>query len=192
MFKNLKLYLIGVVILFLAGTVITVNLQAKKIKRIEADNFRLESNQYQLMADARTQTNLFLKEKEINGILHQERDSLANSLQIKPKQVLKIVYETQTIHDTILKPVQVFIQGQNFWKIKDQDKCFTWQADAFLKNDSLEINRTLFDYHNKVTDVYYRKRPHKFLCFHFGKYQNFNQKSSECGNTVTNIFNFIK
>jgi uncharacterized protein YneF (UPF0154 family) len=84
--KNLKLYLIGAAILFLAGIIVTVNLQAKKIKRIEADNFRLENNQYQLMANACTQTNLFLREKEINGILHRERDSLANSLQIKPKR----------------------------------------------------------------------------------------------------------
>lgn len=190
--NKIKIGLIVGAILIIAGTFVTVNIQAKKIRWLNSEKNRLTINNYQLMAEKRQETNLFLREKELTGKLSTERDSIAKALQIKPKQITQIKYQVEIVRDTIDRPVPVFIQGQNFWKIKDVDKCFTWEADAFLQSDSLNIKRTLFDYHNKMTEVYYRKRPHKFLFIRYGKFQNLKKISQDCGEIEIKSFNFVK
>lgn len=192
MFKNIKYYLIGITVLFLVAAVVTVNIQSKKINRLQTDNFRLEGNQFALLEDTKAQTTLFLKQKEITGQLLKERDSLAKALKIPPKQVEKISYNTITVHDSIDKPVLVFIAGQNFWKIKDKDKCFTWEADAFLLNDSLSVKRTDFSYQNKTTEIYYRKRPYHIWFIKYGKWIYKQKIDATCGNSTIKVFNFTK
>jgi hypothetical protein len=113
-------------------------------------------------------------------------------LKIKPKQVEKIVYVDVFTHDTIKVPVPAEITGPDRWKITDTGKCFKWSANAFKQGDSLKIQRTLFEYNNRTTEVYYRKRPHKFLFIHYGKWQYISEISSECGQPVQKTFNFIK
>jgi len=188
--KNLWIYLV-VACLFLL-LVLTINIQRTKIGKLESDNTRLEYNQTELTKENNELTVLTLRKDEVIGRYARERDSLAEALKIKPKQVIQIKYQTITEHDTVPVPVPVFISGQNFWKIKDTGKCFVWQADAFLKSDSLEVTRTGFDYNNKVTHTYYKKRPHKFLFIRFGKWEYFNDITPECGEARTEVINFIK
>ena len=192
MFKNIKLYLLGLAVLFLAGVIVTVNLQAKKIKRIEADNFRLESNQVELISNADKQTNLILKQNEVTGRLERERDSFAKSLKIKPKTIDKLVYITNTIRDTIRVNVETIITGPDMWKITDQGACFKWAANAFKQGDSLKVQRTSFEYNNKITEVFFRKKLKKFLFFKVGRWHNFYQVEAECGESTVKTFQFIK
>jgi hypothetical protein len=192
MFKNIRYYLLGAVILFLIAAVVTVNLQAKKIKRIEADNFRLEGNQFALMSDARQQTNLYLNEKEVTGRMKKERDSLAKSLNIKPRQLQKIIYIDNSTHDTVKVPVPVTITGKNEWLLQDSGQCFKYASKLILKGDSLKGERQLFEYNNQTTQVFYKQRPHKFLFFRFGKWVYKSKIESECGETIIKTFNFTK
>jgi len=188
--SKIKLIGIGIVVLFLASAVITTNVLRKQNIKLKADNYRLVKNQNQVMNENISIKNLRLKEIEINDRLRLERDSIAEALKIKPKQVERIIYITTTEIDTVVKNVPVYVVGQNFWKIKDSGKCFRWEADAFLLDDSLNVNRTLFDYHNKTTQTFYRERPKKFLFIRYGKWQYKQQIDSECGESKLNSFEF--
>jgi len=190
--KNIKLIGIGIAVLFLASAIVTVKIQAKKIKAQKEEIDRVQLNNMQLMGENRQKTTLVLKERELTGKVLAERDSLAKALRIKPKQIEKIITNTLIDHDTIPVPVPVYISRQNFWKIKDSGSCFKWQADAFLLNDSLSVNRTLFFYSNKTTDVYFKERPRKFLFIRFGKWQYKQKIDSECGGISTKEITFLR
>jgi len=192
MIKKVKTGLIIFAVLFLAGTVITVNIQTKKIKRLKLENTRLDNNNYQLMSDNRKQTNLVLKEKEVTGKLKRERDSLAKSLQIKPKNITEIKYQTITIRDTVKVPVPVAITGKNEWLLRDSTKCLKYVAKLVLKGDSLIAERQLLEDNNRITETFYRVRPHKFLFIKFGKWVYKQKIDSECGETTIKTFTFIK
>jgi len=190
--KNIKLILIGIAVLFFATAIVTVNIQAKKIKERDKEIARIQLNNIQLMAENKQKTTLVLKERELTGKVLAERDSLAERLKIRPKEILKVITETIIQTDTVIKKVPVYIAEQNFWKIKDAGPCFKWQADAFLKDDSLSVNRTLFSYSNKTTDVYFKERPRKFLFIRYGKWQYKQKIDSECGGISTREIQFIK
>ena len=187
---KIKLIATIVVTIFLASAVITVNILRKKNIELKADNTRLHQNQSLLMSDNIVIKNLRLKEIEISDQLRHERDSIAEALKIKPKQVEKIIYITTTQTDTVVKNVPIYVTGQDTWKIKDSGKCFVWQADVFLTNDSLNVNRTLFSYHNKIVHTFYRERPHKFWFIHWGKWQNIQKIDAKCGGVELNSFEF--
>ena len=190
--KNIKLILTGIAVLFLAAVVVTVKIQAKKIKAQKEEIARVQLNNMQLMGENRQKTTLVLRKDEINGKLKVTIDSLSKVLRIKPKQIERIITNTVIQKDTVIKKVPVYISGQNFWKIKDSGPCFKWQADAFILDDSLSVNRTLFFYNNKTTEVYFKERPFRFLFIKYGKWQ-FKQKiDSECGGISTKEIQFIK
>jgi hypothetical protein len=191
MFKNIRYYLLGAVILFLIAAVVTVNLQAKKIKRIEADNFRLEGNQFALMSDARQQTNLYLNEKEVTGRMKKERDSLAKSLNIKPRQLQKIIYIDNSTHDTIKVPVLTTFVSKN-WAIKDSTRCLKLRYNAKLEGDSLKTTRELLEYDNQITQTFYKQRPHKLFFIKFGRWKYLQKISSDCGDTEIKTITFTK
>lgn len=190
--SKIKTYLIIAAFLFLAAAVITVNVQAKKLIKLRADNFRLEGNQFSLMSDARQQTNLYLKEHEVTGRLKRSRDSLAAALKVKPKQIEKIVYIDNSTHDTIPKEVPVYMTGTGGWKITDGNDCFKWSANAFLRGDSLKVERILFENNNRITQTFYRKRPYRFLFIKYGKWNYLQKISSTCGSSTIETFNFSK
>lgn len=190
--KKIKTYLLIFAVIFCGSSIVLNNIQSKKIIRLEKENARVQANNAQLMGENLQKTTLVLRKDEINGKLKGTIDSLSKALQIKPKQITKIVTETITQIDSIPYPVPVYISGQNFWKIKDAGPCFRWQADAFMLDDSLSINRTLFSYSNKTTDVYFKERPHKFLFLRFGKWQYKQKTDSECGESIVKEIQFIK
>ena len=187
---KIKLIATIVVTIFLASAVITVNILRKKNIELKADNTRLHQNQSLLMSDNIVIKNLRLKEIEISDQLRHERDSIAEALKIKPKQVEKIIYTTITEIDSIPYPVSVSQFANNEWMIADTGKCFVWKGKAILTHDSLNVNRTLFSYHNKTTQTFYRERPHKFWFIHWGKWQNIQKIDAKCGGVELNSFEF--
>lgn len=167
-------------------------LQKKSIERKDKEIARLDFNSSQLLDESKQNTYLYLTQKEVTGKLLRERDSLAAALKVKPKQIEKIIYLTNTVHDTVPVPVFIEKESPNFWKVTDKGDCFIWKADVHLKDDTLQIIRTLFDYQNKTTQTFYRDRPHKFLCIKFGKWRNLQQIEAECGGVVVKTFEFSK
>lgn len=166
---------------------------ADKIKKQKAEITRIEANNIQLLQENIQYANYILRDNEVIGKLRHEKDSIAEALRIKPKQIEKIKYETITVHDSIDRPVPVYIAGKNFWQISDTiNKCTVYKADIFLTDDSLTVKRTDFFNQNKVTNVHFRQRPHRFLFIRWGKWVNLQQTSSECGEIKTVQFEFIK
>ena len=191
MFKKIKYYLIGIAVLFLISTIVIVNIQSQIIKKRNAEIVRIGNNNYQLMADNRNITNLNLVEKEVNGRLKIERDSLAASLKIKPKSIEKIISIDNSTHDTVKVPVSANIIGPDKWRIADKGDCFKWQGNAFKQGDSLKIQRTLFEYSNRTIQVFYKTAPH-FWFIRTGKWQYLQKIESECGQTTLQSFTFLK
>ena len=187
-----RVIIIGVIILLFFGMGVTINIQVQSIKRLRADNIRMNQNIDQLMQDNAQQTILILTEKEVTGKIKRERDSLAKALQIRPKQIEKIVYIDNSTHDTIRINVPAIITGQDTWKIQDSTKCFKWAANAFKQGNELKITRTLFEYDNRITQTFYRKRPYQFLFIKYGKWQNLQKIESDCGENTVKQFTFIK
>jgi hypothetical protein len=192
MLLKFKYYFIAAAVLILLAGVATIKIQADKIKKRNAEIARLAENNEQLMANNAQTTTLYLTEKEVTGRLKTERDSLAAAVKVKPNQITKIVYVDNITHDTIRVEVPVAIVGKSAWKISDSGECFKWAANALLKGDSLSVQRTLFEYNNRITQLFYRKRPHKFLFIRYGPWENFQQVSSECGSTTLKTFNFLR
>jgi hypothetical protein len=188
----MKKYIYGFIAVIIGLLILETRIQSGKISRLKIENSRVQANNVQLFGEKRQQTTLYLKEKELTRELSTQRDSLAKALKIRPKQVEKIVYRDNTIRDTVIKEVPVIISGKNEWKISDKDKCWSWNAIANLNGDSLKVNRTGFDYHNRTTETYYQKRPKKFLFIHYGKKQNYIEIKPECGEVTVKSFVFVK
>jgi hypothetical protein len=186
--KNYALLAFSLFILLLA---LQNYIQKGRIEKRDADIERLKSNVFQLMAEKRTETTLYLKQKEVSGKLSKERDSLAKALKIRPKEIQKIVYIDNTIIDTVKIPVPVQLK-QDFWTLSDKSKCILWEAEVYLEDRDLKVWRTNLEYSNRITETFYRKRPSKFLFFRYGKYVNYQQVDAECGGVQIKEFNFVK
>jgi hypothetical protein len=188
---KLKTYIYAAIAVFFLALLAENRIQSVRIKKQKADIARIEENNLQLMADVNSQMVLNLTQKEVTGKLKAQRDSLAKAFKTRPKEITKIVETKIVVHDTV--KVKVFVQstGKDYWTIKDGDKCWKWEADAYLWDDSLNINRTLFEYSNKTTSVFYRKAPHIWF-IRIGKWKNFENISSECGQSSVKTFNFSK
>ena len=186
-----KQYLIiaGVVAILLL--IVSNKIIIDRYQREKADRIRLENNQAQLLAEKLAQITLNLKQKEFINSLSSENDSLLKALKIKPKTVVKFVERTSIVHDTITKEVPVYVTGYRQWHIKDNGQCWKWEADAYLINDSLNIDRTLFDYHNNQKDIFYQVR-NKILFLRIGKKVTYQRSISDCGGEVVKTINIIK
>ena len=193
MISKVKTYLIIAGVLIVLSLAVTNYLNHKKYLKEKADRIRLENNQAQLLAEKLAQIELNLKQKEFISSLSSENDSLLKALQIKPKTVVKYVERTSVIHDTVTREVPVYVTGYRQWHIKDSGQCWKWEAEAYLIDDSLRIDRTLFDYQNLTTDVFFRKRVFKlwFIEIYSGK-EIVQKTSSECGDVTTKTVNVIK
>jgi hypothetical protein len=190
--KNLKLYFYAFIALFLIGAVVKINVQKKKIEKRDAEIDRITRNNYELMNDRDNQMELVLKEKEVSGKIKIERDSLAVLYAIKPKFITKIVTIDNSTHDTILVPVPAINTGLNTWDITDSGNCFKWAGNALKIGDSLKVERTLFEYNNKTTQTFYKKRPYKFLFIKYGKWDYVQKIDSECGENKIQDITFTK
>ena len=190
--KNIKLILIGIAIFFVAITFVTANILYKNNQKLKKENERLENNNYALFSDNNANYVLWLKEKELTNKLTKDRDSIAKALKVKPKQIEKIVYISTTEKDTVVKEVPVQVIGKNQWSVSDTGKCFIWSGNVTLSDTILNVKRTSFSYQNDLTDVYYKKRPHKFLFIKYGKWKYEVSLTSKCGEPVRKEINFLK
>lgn len=188
---KIKSILIALVVIFVTGLLLKVRIQAGKIDRLETDNTRLDSNIRNLLYENIQITNLVLSQKEVTGKVKRERDSLAKELEVKPKQITKVVTITNTVHDTIKESIPVYITGQDTWQIADSGECWKWAANAFKQGDSLKVERTLFEYNNKTTQTFYKKAPHIWF-IRIGKWRYLQRISSNCGEPKLQSIEFIK
>lgn len=192
MISKIKWYLIGALIVFFFILVTTIKIQHNKIIRMRIENTRLATNQYQLLTENLQITNLNLKKDEVTGRLKRERDSLAAALKIKPKQIDKINYIDNSTHDTVKVPVSVTIMSKTEWMLRDSTKCWKYASKLVLKGDSIIGERQLFEYNNRTTQTFYKKRLHKCWFIRYGRWQYLQKIDSECGDVKFQSFTFLK
>lgn len=189
---KIKLIIAGIVLasLFLNWTFFVQNKKLKDAKNVQIENVK------NLLAENTHQTRLILSYKQAEAITSLKLDSLSKALKIKPRTIIKTVEKEVFVKDTSSKEIPVTPLPDSghikTWKISDQDKCWTWTGIANLKNDSLKVTRTSFDYHNKTTDIYYQERTKRFWLIKFGKKRTFLKSSSECGESYTREIEFQK
>jgi hypothetical protein len=189
--KRVKWILVILAVVIIAGAFVTVNIQAKKIKRQEDKISRLILNMEQLLQETVRQSVLIIAQDEVTGRVKHERDSLAKALKIKPKFIEKIIYQTVTVRDTIKVPVISTIISKDVWNISDKGECFKWAGIAKKQGDSLNVTRTNFEYDNKTVQTFYKKAP--FLWFiRVGKWKYLQEISAKCGDPKTESITFVK
>lgn len=181
-------FTIAVLVAF-AILIIVVGLLFIQNKKLKEQKSVQEENVKELLAEKASHMALILTYSQAEAITSLKLDSLTTALQIKPKTVLKTVEKEVRVTDTIPKEVPVYILGRDKWFISDTDKCWSWSAIATVKGDSLDINRTNFNYHNKTTDIYYWERTKHFWFIKYGKKKTFVKTSSECGESYTREIN---
>lgn len=178
---KLRTVLILVFAVLFSGLLIHDIVISNRNKRLQTNNTRLENNQSALLEREKHYTLLNLTQKEALNASSLKIDSISAILKIKPKTIERIIYKTIIQHDTILKPVEVEKIGVNIWKLKDADKCFTWQGIATLFKDSLSLSRTRFDYQNQVIDAFWKNR--RFWIF--SKWKYYQESLPTCGESFT-------
>ena len=193
MISKVKNYLIIAGVLLFVALSVSNYFNAKGVKRWKAEAIRQGNNVKELTALNKQQIELNYTQKEYVSSLSAENEALLKQLQIKPKEVVKFVERKTVIRDTVVKEVPVYVTGYRQWHVKDSGQCWKWEADAYLWNDSLKIDRTLFDYHNLTTDVFFKKRVFKlwFIELYSGK-KIIQKTSSECGDVMTKTVNVVK
>lgn len=186
--NKLKLYIYLAIAIFVLLLIIYSNAQQKVIQRNRIEIERLKDNIDNLLQENASLTVINLQKDEITGRIKRERDSLAEALKIKPRQVIKYVDRIIYQHDTIVKIVEVKRLSDTSFYLTDKDKCWRWEGIAILENKELEVKRLLFDYHNEVFDLYYFKRKFPVL----GRKIYFHEIQQKCGGNYTREINFVK
>lgn len=155
-----------------------------KLDKARTEIERLKDNQTQLLASRAQDQALILTQRELTGKVLAERDSLAKALKIRPKEVIKfidrIVKETNT--DTV-EVESTFLQNMT-WHLADGDQCWKWEADAQLSGLDLDVDRVLFEYKNKSSEVYWWQR-RKFIGLRIGRKDYYQRVLPECGEILT-------
>jgi len=193
MISKAKTYLIIAGVLFFVALSVSNYFNAKAVKRWKAEAIRQGNNVKELTALNKQQIELNYTQSEYVSSLSAENSNLLKQLQIKPKTVVKFVEREVIIKDTVVKEVPVYVTGKDYWHISDKGKCWKWEADAYLWNDSLKIDRTLFDYQNKTRDIFVKKLKFKFLFIKIYSSKEINQVTiPECGSEIRRIVNVIK
>ena len=190
---KIKMALAVALILLIAVLWVNLSVVNARLKKEREDNARLISNHIQLTGDYRKVTTQVFRLQELNGELRRSVNSLADSLKVKPKYITKVEYRTIIDTDTVNVPVYVNPLSKDTWAVQDTGKCFIWSGKAKLSGQYLSILRIDFKYSNKVTEVFYRRRPKKLLnIIPIGKRINYHSVSSECGDSRVESFEFIK
>jgi len=187
-----NLILIGIAITVLSIASVSFYFLQKKVDKLEMENVRLQNNLNQILNDTTHLSTLRLKKDEVIGKYKAERDSALKRLELRPKEILKIVTNTIIERDTIPVPVPVTVEGPDRWFVSDTGKCHIWSGDVYLEHLSLKVWRSDFQYNNDTEIVYYKERPHKVWFFRWGKWVYKEDVSSKCGESYTKEINFIR
>jgi len=182
--NKLSRFIIGGLVIFLILVAWQGYSSYKSLVKARQEIERLKDNQQQLIDDATHSFDLLIKEKELTGKLLRERDSLSTALKIRPKEVIKWVDRivTEKITDTV--EVESTILQNMTWHLADGDKCWRWEGEAELNDLDLDVKRTLFEYRNKSTEVYWWQR-RKFLGLRIGRKDYYQKVLPECGEILT-------
>lgn len=189
--NKIKLYLSLAGILLIVGLFINLGIVIRKNAKIADNMQRILRNQLQLTGENRQLQNYIFRQSEVNGQLKREVDSLARELSVKPKYITRIEYRTISEIDTVDKIVYVDKIAEGEWFVSDTGQCFVWSGTARLKDSDLEVTRDSFEYENKITDVFYRKKPDGFFGF-LKRRVNYHSVQPECGTASVVTFEFIK
>jgi hypothetical protein len=173
------------------GLFINLRIVNAKNAELAENNRRITANMIQLTGEKLQITNQVYRLQELNGSLRLEVEKLADSLRVKPKYITRIEYRTITETDTVKVPVYVNPLSKDTWTIQDTGKCFTWCGVAKLTAEDLSVVRTGFEYSNKITEVFYRKKPAGFFGF-LKRRENYHSVTPECGSATISTFEFIK
>jgi hypothetical protein len=189
--KRVKWILIILAVVIIAGAFVTVNIQAKKIKRQEDKISRLILNMEQLLQETVRQSVLIIAQDEVTGRVKHERDSLAKALKIKPKWIEKTITITNTIHDTVKVPLLVTNPYKNVWILRDSTECFKYASKLIIEGNDVRANRELLEIDNTIVPVFYKDAPH-FWFIRTGKWKYLFEVKSKCGVNKTEVITFIK
>jgi hypothetical protein len=191
--NKIKIALIVATILFIIGLIVNLQIVNNKLAKERADNDRLVTNQIQLTGEKRQIENYAFRLSEVNGALKIQIDSLARALHLKPKYITRIEYRTITEVDSVDRLVYVQKTDYNRWTVQDSDKCWTWTGMATLDTIKwdLQVIRNNFEYTNKITETFYRKKPAGFWGF-LKKRVNYHAITPKCGEATLQTFTFTK
>lgn len=192
--QKVKTYLIGILALFLLISIWQLNSFVDKYKAEKEAKERWQLNYMEQTKEARENKNIVLTQREFLSLKDRRISRLLDSLNIKPKIVVK--YEEKTIiqkeTDTVLVPVEKIATGT--YKFNDSGPCFSYSGIAtILGSDSLRIERNQFVYKNTVADLFYRRQKGKFI-FWKTYYRNKIDRVSvpECGEASTTTIEVLK
>ena len=192
--SKVKNYLLLIFIAF--ALILTWQYSAMKSSRDKgrADKERWQSNYMEATKTARENKDIALTLKEFIKLKDDRISRLLDSLNIKPKIVIK--YEEKTIiqkeTDTLLVPVEKIATGT--YKFNDSGPCFSYSGIAtIIGSDSLKIERNQFVYKNTTADLFYKRQKGKFI-FWKTYYKNKIDRVSvpECGEASTTTIEVLK
>jgi plasmid maintenance system antidote protein VapI len=172
------------IILILSG----INYSLKKSNdRKDAKIVRLTGNLDEVLQENNSYLVLNLTQKEAIKATSLKLDSLAHLLDIRPKNIERIVTKTIIQHDTIEKLITVVQKSDSTWSFFDKGDCYEYRGEATLANRDLSIKKTEFLYLNKMTDVFYWYR-NWFL----GKKKYTQESRATCGQASTKDITIVK
>lgn len=178
--QKVKLITLIAVIILIGVLASGLQVYVKKYKLEKIERERLWSNNLQLQAAGRQQLALIYTQQEFARIISDSLKRALDSLKIKPKQVVKVIYRTLTDIDTVNHIVYVDYR-KTHWLVSDTGNCFIWSGMAFLSDTALKVTRTDFKYENSLPELYWTERPHHFLFVKWGKRKVKHIITSKCG-----------
>jgi hypothetical protein len=178
--SKVKLIILIAVIVLIGALASGLQIYFKKYQSEKAERERLWNNNLQLTAEKRTHLALIYTKDEFIRVISDSLRKSLDSLKIKPKQVIKVIYRTLTDIDTVNHTVFVDYR-KTHWLVSDTGNCFIWSGMAFLSDTSLKVTRTDFKYENSLPELYWTERPHKFLFIKWGKRKVKHITSPKCG-----------
>jgi len=186
-----KAIIYGVIVLLFFSMGVTIQVLSRKYKAEKADKERLWQNNLNLTAENKQYSKIVYTKDEFIQLLSDSLKTALKSLEIKPKEVTKIVYRYIIDIDTVDRPVFVDYK-KTHWMLSDTGKCFIWNGMAFLSDTTLKVTRTDFVYENQTTDYFYAVRPKKFLFIRYGKKIVKQITVPKCGESSEKVIEILK
>jgi len=190
--KNLSLYVTAGLILLFLSLVFVVVVMERRLSAAKMELKRVEINYGQLNDSTRQHLALILTLREILSIDTLKIDSLSKALKIRPKTILQYVNIEKKVHDTVEVMIPVVEAAKGRYWVLDSTKCWKWGGYINISGDSISVTRKLFDYHDRIEQMFFWERERKFLFIHFGKKRYYQKTSSECGSEKVLVIDIKK
>ena len=180
-----KIKLIGIitVAVFLIASVVTANVLIKQNRKLKAEILRVQTNNFQLMAENRDNVNLTLSFKEFKASMSTKIDSILKVAEIASKAVKTVTTINNYYIDsskTIIRPDPVISKTDTTYPFIDIKDCFSVKGFMQVVNDRPELTIQERKFDNEINVIVHNKRPHKFWFIRWGRWQHFLKLYSEC------------